>query len=146
LARSGKPIRAVNITQVVLDSSFLVSLLRGHRDPEDEIRSTIRGATKLVCLDLIIYELERLVRDGGGKTARIARVALDVAKRRTKIVEAPVGPRDVDLAIVIFALTHREKVVVASVDRNLIQICANNGVASLRPRSHSGLLASWTSL
>ncbi len=103
-------------------------------------------ATRLVCLDLIIYELERLVRTRGGKTAGIARVALDMARKRTKIVAAQVGPRDVDLAIVIFALTRRGKVVVASVDRKLIRICTNNGIPWLRPRSQAGLLASWTSL
>ena len=45
---------------VVLDTNFILSLLRQRRDLEAEVRTAVLGPMRIVVLDLILLELERL--------------------------------------------------------------------------------------
>ncbi len=118
-------------------------MLREHRDPKSEIRSTLAGPVELICLDLVIHELERLARSGENTGAKMSRVARDMISESMTEMQAPFGPRDVDLSIVIFALEDRGRVVVATLDKALLETCSKNSIPWLRPRNQSGLIASW---
>ena len=119
-------------------------MLNEHRDIMDEIRSTIDGRVEMVMLDLVKYELARLYRAGTSDSSKIAGLVLDsLVSWKVRVVEAPYGPRDVDLVMTIYALTEKSRVIVATVDENLLHALTSNRVPSLRPRHQSGLLASW---
>lgn len=100
---------------------------------------------ELVTLDLVKYELERLIRAGASsETSKMASLALqNLENWGVRIVEAPTGPRDVDLAMTIYALTEKGRVIVATLDEELLGTLARNRIPSLRPKHQSGLLASW---
>ena len=118
---------------------------KDHRDIREEIRDTVHGTVDLVCLDLVVYELARLSRKGSSDTSRTARLVLDnLQKWKIRQVPAPFGPRDVDLVITIYALVEKTRTVVATADRMLLEMLSKNRIQSVRPRSKSGLIASWT--
>ncbi len=130
---------------MVLDSSFLISMLKERRDIRDEVRDAVHGPIDLVCLDLVVCELARLARKGSSETSRMARLGLDnLGKWKIREVPAPFGPRDVDLAITIYALVQKTRTVVATADKMLLEMLSKNGIQSVRPRSKSGLISSWT--
>ena len=130
---------------MVLDSSFLISMLKERRDIRDEVRDAVHGPIDLVCLDLVVCELARLARKGSSETSRIARLVLDNLDRwKIREVPAPFGPRDVDLAMTIYALVQKTRTVVATADKMLLEMLSKNGIQSVRTRSKSGLISSWT--
>ena len=119
-------------------------MLKERRDIREEIRATIHGKMELVCLDLVKYELERLVRQGSSATSRTARLALDnFDKWKIRIAEAPYGPREVDLVLAIYALAEKSRVIVATADRKLLDTLSKNKIPTVRPSNQSGLIASW---
>jgi len=122
-------------------------MLNGHRDIREEARDAVPGPIELVCLDLVIYELGRLVRKGSSETSRSARLILDnLQKWKIREVPAPFGPRDVDLTLTIYALVQKTRTVAATADKALLEMLSKNGIQSIRPRSKSGLISSWTHL
>ncbi len=130
---------------MVLDSSFLISMLKERRDIRDEVREAVHGPIDLVSLDLVVCELARLARKGSSETSRIARLVLDNLDRwKIREVPAPFGPRDVDLAMTIYALVQKTRTVVATADKMLLEMLSKNGIQSVRTRSKSGLISSWT--
>lgn len=119
-------------------------MLKEHRGIREELRDTVHGPIDLVCLDLVVYELARLARKGSSETSRTARLVLDnLQKWKTREVPAPFGPRDVDLAMTIYALVQKTRTVVATADKILLEMLSKNRVQSVRPRSKSGLISSW---
>jgi rRNA-processing protein FCF1 len=120
-------------------------MLKEHRDIREEVRDAVHGPIDLVCLDLVIYELARLARKGSSETSRTARVVLgNLGKWKIREIPAPFGPRDVDLAMTIYALVQKTRTVVATADKILLVMLSSNRLQSVRPRSKSGLISSWT--
>ena len=120
-------------------------MLKEHRDIRGEVRETVHGPVDLVCLDLVIYELARLARKGSSETSRTARLVLDNLQRwKIREVPAPFGPRDVDLVITIYALAQKTRTVVATADKELLEMLSVNKIQTVRPRNQSGLISSWT--
>ena len=68
-------------SQILLDSNFIIALLRKHRDLEDEIKAEIRGKIAIVVLDLVIWELERLARTRTSAVATWAKASLAFLSR-----------------------------------------------------------------
>ncbi len=120
-------------------------MLKERRDIRGEVRDAVHGPVDLVCLDLVIYELARLARKGSSETSRTARLILDnLDKWKIREVPAPFGPRDVDLAMTIYALVQKTRSVVATADKMLLEMLSKNRLQSVRPRNKSGLISSWT--
>jgi rRNA-processing protein FCF1 len=120
-------------------------MLKEHRDIRGEVRDAVHGPVDLVCLDLVIYELSRLTRKASSETSRTARLVLDnLGKWKIREVPAPFGPRDVDLAMTMYALAQKTRSVVATADTMLLEMLSKNRLQSVRPRSKSGLISSWT--
>jgi rRNA-processing protein FCF1 len=120
-------------------------MLKEHRDIREEVREIVHGPVDLVCVDLVIYELARLARKGSSETSRTARLVLDNLQRwKIREVPAPFGPRDVDLVITIYALAQKTRTVVATADKELLEMLSINKIQTVRPRNQSGLISSWT--
>lgn len=127
--------------KVLLDSSFLLTLLKQHRDPEAEIRAGVHSALEIVVLDLVLLEIERLVRKGTFTTRKWASTVLALLEaHRYHIEEHGQGPSDVDATIIAFALSTREPVWVATVDSALRNALRAVGVPVIMPRKNHGLL------
>ena len=117
-------------------------MVRQHRDPWAEVRNMIRGKAKIVSLDLVVYELERLARRGVS-AGSWARASLEIIEKKNyPVVDHKPGPSEVDTALVAHALAEREVTVVATVDRELRKILAGSGVPVIWPRTRHGLLSS----
>jgi len=120
-------------------------MLKERRDIIGEVRDAVHGPVDLVCLDLVICELARLARKGSSETSRTARLVLsNLGKWKIREVPAPFGPRDVDLVMTIYALVQKTRSVVATADKMLLEMLSKNRLQSVRPRSKSGLISSWT--
>jgi rRNA-processing protein FCF1 len=129
--------------QILLDTSFLLTMLKQHRDPVDEIRQEVPGDVRLVILDLVILELERLARRSRAKTQAFATAGLDfLGKRKIPVIEHKPGPSDVDAALIAFSLTEREPTGIATVDGALRAALASQDVPVIYPRTRRGLVAS----
>ena len=135
-ARSGEK------KQVVLDTSFLLTLVKQHRDPIEEIRDTISGAVRILTLDLVVYELERLARKKQSTTRAWASASLELLKKReVPIVEYRPGPTDVDTCLISFAITERSPTAIATVDRELRNVLASQGIPAIWPKTRHGIFA-----
>src|SRR2546425_12327684 len=98
-------------------------MLNGHRDIREEVRDAVHGPIELVCLDLVIYELERLVRKGSSETSRSARLILDnLQKWKIREVPAPFGPRGVDLTLTNYTLGQKTRTVAATPHKALSEM------------------------
>ena len=129
-------------SQILLDSNFIIALLRKHRDLEDEIKAEIRGKIAIVVLDLVIWELERLARTRTSAVATWAKASLAFLSRRNySIAEHKPGPSDVDASLIVFALTEKIPTAIATIDRELKGALDALGIPSILPRTSHGLVA-----
>jgi rRNA-processing protein FCF1 len=127
--------------QILLDTSFLITMLKQHRDPQEEIRADLPGNSKILVLDLVIFELERLARKASAKTHAFASASLDfLEKRKLSVIEHKPGPSEVDAALVACALTEKSPTGVATVDRALRSALASQDVPVIYPRTRRGLV------
>lgn len=128
-------------TKVLLDSSFLLTMLKQHRDPEAEIRTALPRALEMVVMDLILLEIERLARKGTSTPRRWANATLaHLEARKYRIEEHVQGPSDVDAILISSALSKREPVFVATVDSALGNSLRATGISVIMPRKSHGLL------
>lgn len=135
------PLSSKAYTQIVLDTNFIISMLRQHRDLEEEIKTAIPGGTRTVVLDLVVLELERLAR-GSGNVRTWANAALAyLAKGNFSIVEHRPGPTDVDASLVQFALSEKTPTAIATIDRQLRVALDSFDIPAISPRARFGLIA-----
>jgi len=128
--------------QILLDTSFLLTMLKQHRDPEEEIKAEVPGKVRILILDLVILELERLARKASAKTQAFARASLDfLDKRKFSVIEHKPGPSDVDAALIACALTEKTPTGIATVDGALRSALASQDVPVIHPRTRRGLVA-----
>jgi len=98
---------------------------------------------KILVLDLVLFELERLARKASAKSHAFASASLDfLEKRKFPVVEHKPGPSDVDAALIACSLTEREPTGIATVDRALRSALASQDVPVIYPRTRRGLVAS----
>ena len=136
---SGKTRHSV---QILLDTSFLLTMLKQHRDPEEEIMTAVPGNVKILALDLVIFELERLARKASAKTHAFASASLDLlGKRQLVVVQHKPGPTDVDSALIACALTEKTPTGIATVDRALRSALASQEIPVIYPRTRRGCVA-----
>jgi rRNA-processing protein FCF1 len=128
--------------QILLDTSFLLTMLKQHRDPEEEIRTAVPGNVKILVLDLVKFELERLARKASANTHAFASATLDfLEKRKFRVIEHESGPSDVDAALIACALTEKTPTGIATVDRAIRSALASQDVPIIYPRKQRGLVA-----
>src|SRR5207253_10723373 len=93
-------------------------MLKQHRDPEEEVRTAVPGNVKILVLDIVVFELERLARKASASTHAFASTSLDfLAKTRIPVIEHKAGPTDVDAALIACALTDKTPTGTETVDR-----------------------------
>jgi len=117
-------------------------MLKQHRDPEEEIMTAVPGNVKILALDLVILELERLARKASAKTHAFASASLDLlGKRQLVVVQHKPGPTDVDSALIACALTEKTPTGIATVDRALRSALASQEIPVIYPRTRRGCVA-----
>jgi len=117
-------------------------MLKQHRDPEEEIMTAVPGNVKILALDLVILELERLARKASAKTHAFASASLDLlGKRQLVVVQHKPGPTDVDSALIACALTEKTPTGIATVDRALRLALASQEIPVIYPRTRRGCVA-----
>src|SRR5438874_11462249 len=80
--------------QILLDTSFLLTMLKQHRDPEEEIMTAMPGNVKILVLDIVVFELERLARRASASTHAFASASLNfLEKRMISVMEHKAGDR-----------------------------------------------------
>ena len=125
---------------ILLDSSFVISLLKQRRDFERELSEAIPKKIKIKIVDLVILELERLARKSSSATRSWARASLEhLAKRDYQVVEHKTGPADVDASLMALALSAETSVAVATIDRELRDGLSSLGIPVITPRKGHGL-------
>ena len=128
--------------QVLLDTSFILTLTRQHRDPCTEVRDLIPGKLTIFTMDLVILEMERLARRGSATIAAEANAGLALMeKAKISVVEHRPGPTEVDSALIAHALAERTPTAIATVDRELRKVLTADGIPTIWPTSHRRLLA-----
>ena len=128
--------------QILLDTSFLLTMLKLHRDPVEEIRTAVPESVKILVLDLVRFELERLARKASSKTHAFASSSLEfLEKRKLPVTEHKPGPTDVDAALIACALTEKTPTGIATVDRALRSALASQDVPVIYPKTRRGLVA-----
>ena len=119
-----------------------MTMLKQHRDPEEEIKAEVKGDVKIVILDIVILELERLARKATSKTHAFASATLDfLEKRKFPILEHKPGPSDVDAALIACALTEKKPTGIATVDRAIRTALASQEVPVIYLKTRRGLVA-----
>ncbi len=115
-------------------------MLNQRRDLEDEIRDLIHGPIEIQILDRVILELEHLARTKSSKLGAMATAGLElIAKRKYPIAENSLGSPDVDTCLIALALIERKPTLVASVDRQLRESLASQGISTVYPKTRRGL-------
>ncbi len=100
------------------------------------------GNVKILVLDLVLLELERLARRGSAKGHAFASASLDfLEKRKLPVVEHKPGPTDVDAALIARALTEKTPTGIATVDRALRSALSSQNVPVIYPKARRGLVA-----
>jgi rRNA-processing protein FCF1 len=129
-------------TQIVLDTNFIVSLLKQRRDLETEIRTAVPGSIRIVVLDLVLLELERLARKGSSNIRTWANAAIDfLSKRDFPVIEHRPGPADVDVSLMQFALAEKLPTAIATIDGGLLDALKSFDVPTISPRARYGLIS-----
>src|SRR5207245_6595200 len=77
-----KPMNTSRSLTVLLDTSFLLMMLEQRRDIEEEMGDLIKGPIRIVTLDIVERELQRLGRTRSSKTGGRANAALSLLKSR----------------------------------------------------------------
>jgi rRNA-processing protein FCF1 len=130
-------------TQVLLDTSFIITLIKQHRDPWVEIRDLVKGRVRIQTLDLIVFELEHLARTAPTGTSKWARTSVQlIARKKDQVVQHRPGPTNVDVALMAHVLAEREGTAIATVDREMREILEANGIPAIWPKARRGLLSS----
>ena len=125
---------------VILDTSFILSMMRNHQEFDDGINDSARGPTRLVTSDGVLMELQRLARSGDFNAAGLAKVALlSMERRGITIQETHPRTPNVDTAILTLALGNKGRVEVATADRRLRHVLFKLGVTAICPRKHGGV-------
>ena len=128
---------------VLLDTSFLLMMLEQRRDIEEEMGDLIKGPIRIVTLDIVERELQRLGRTRSSKTGGLANAALELFKsRKYSIFTSGIETSDTDAAILSFSLAKNEPLAVATVDRKLRAALAKLGLPVIYPMRRRGLLMS----
>lgn len=126
---------------VIIDSSFVLSLVRQRRDPGQEILDAIPRKASIRLLDLIALEIERLARKGTATTRTWARTSLTLMEKRGyPILEHKAGPADVDSSLISFVVSEKVPTAVATVDKELATALKSFGIPVIRPRSRHGVV------
>lgn len=108
----------------------------------EEIRTAVTGNVKILVLDSVKFELERLARKASSKTHALASSSLEfLEKRKVPGVEHKPGPTDVDAALIASALTEKTLTGIATVDRELRSALASQDVPVIYPKARRGLVA-----
>jgi rRNA-processing protein FCF1 len=116
-------------------------MLNQHRDVEEEVRDLIHRPVRIQTLDRVILELERLARTKSSRLGAIAKASLElIAKRNYSIVENNLGSPDVDTCLIAQALIEKKSTLVASVDRELRETLASQGISTVCPKKGRGLV------
>ena len=132
---------------ILLDSSFLLTVLRQRLDFEDQLRKLVKGKFQLVILDRVIFELGRLARKKSSITSGLASIAIELVEKRSyTILETSNGPSDVDSALIATALAQRQPVAVATVDAQMRNALQLQNIAAISPRRRTGLTLSGRSI
>ena len=104
--------------------------------------TAVPGNVKILALDLVILELERLARKASAKTHAFASASLDLlGKRQLVVVQHKPGPTDVDSALIACALTEKTPTGIATVDRALRSALASQEIPVIYPRTRRGCVA-----
>jgi rRNA-processing protein FCF1 len=135
------PLKQTAYKQIVPDTSFVISLLKQRRDFEDEMSGAISGKVRIVMLDLVVLELERLARIGPSAISKWAKANMELLhKRNYPVVEHKPGPSDVDSSLIAFAISEKTPTGIATLDRELITALKILGLPTVRPRARHGLI------
>ena len=125
---------------VILDTSFILSMLRNHREFDDGIRDSAGGPIRIVTSDGVFMELQRLARSGDFNVAGLAKVALlSLERRGITIQETHPSTPNVDTSILVLSLEDRGRVEVATADSRLRHALFKLGVTAICPRKHGGV-------
>ena len=117
-------------------------MLKLHRDPVEEIRTAVIGKVRILVLDLVKFELERLARKSSSRTHALASSSLEFLEKRKLLgIEHKPGPTDVDAALIASALTEKTLTGIATVDRELRSALASQDVPVIYPKARRGLVA-----
>jgi rRNA-processing protein FCF1 len=128
---------------VLLDTSFLLAMLEQRRDIDEELRDLIMGPFKIITLDLVERELQRLGRTRSSKTGGFANAALELLKvRGYSTFASDMQSSDTDAEILSFSLARTGPLAVATVDRKLRAALSNLGISTVYPKRRRGLLMS----
>lgn len=97
---------------------------------------------KIVVMDLVLLELGRLARTGSAAVRPWARAAIDlIAKRDYTIVEHRPGPADVDVSLVQYALSEKNPIAIATIDRELRRTLKTFNIPTIWPKARYGLIS-----
>ncbi len=126
---------------VLVDTSFLLTMLKGHRNFAHEIKKLATGTMRVVTTDRVILELQRLARRGTFRTSGLAEIALEtLEKEGTPIAGWSPDIPDVDTSIVAAALAGRGEVIVATMDRKLRDTLSKHRLRVILPHGRHGLI------
>jgi rRNA-processing protein FCF1 len=126
---------------LLLDSSFVISLVKQRRDFERELADSLPQKIRIKILDLVTLELERLARKSSSSTRTWARASLELlASRGYQILDHKPGPVDVDASLIVAALSERTPTAVATIDRELRVSLKSLGIPVLLPRKGHGVV------
>jgi rRNA-processing protein FCF1 len=126
---------------LLLDSNFVMSLVKQRRDFERELVDAVPQKIKIKILDLVTLELERLARKRSSARRTWAKASLDLlARRGYETLEHKPGPVDIDASLIVAALSERTSSAVATIDRELRESLKSLGIPALLPRKGHGVL------
>lgn len=127
-------------TKLLLDSSFLLTMLKQHRNIGEELRLLVKGPIELCVIDRVVFELGRLARTGSSSVTALSNVALQLIDGGNySVIETLDGPSDVDASQITYALTSRGPCIVATLDRSLTASLKSQGISTVSLRRVSGL-------
>jgi rRNA-processing protein FCF1 len=125
---------------ILLDTSFILALTRGHRQLVNEVRDASIGRVRLATSEGVIMELERLARNGQFPSKALAKLALDQLKDQdVEIRETFPAVSGVDTGVLVLALGDRDPLYVATVDHRLGETLSKLGINVISPRKKGGL-------
>ena len=113
---------------VLLDTSFILTLTKSHRDLRDA--ATLGARVVLATTDGVVMELQRLARNGSFRSKGLARIALsELERNKVEVRETHPATPKVDTGIIAVALGDRRKIDVGTVDRQLSRTLSTLGVS-----------------
>jgi rRNA-processing protein FCF1 len=117
-------------------------LLKQRRDLETEMRTALPGSIRIIVLDVVLLELERLARKGSSNIRTWANAAIDfLSKRNFPVIEHRPGPADIDASLIVFALAERMSTAIATIDAELREALESFGIPTIRPKARYGLIS-----